>query len=97
MTGLAHLGSRLNDPGQHLNQTLKPLGYHTALCGVEHLEPGDERRAAFRLGYEDHVHPVDHGQAIARRAADWIGSRTAGTPWFLSVGFFETHRTAWGA
>jgi N-sulfoglucosamine sulfohydrolase len=88
MIGLAHRGFNLNDPRQHLASVLGAAGYHTALVGVQH-EIKDEPT---RLGYRDVLplaHPwVDH---VADGAANWLANAPA-APWFLSVGFFQTHR-----
>ena len=89
MTGLAHRGFRLDDYGRHLVHTLRPAGYTTALAGVQHLAPEPET-----IGY-DTVVPVtsQHAADVAPAAAHYIA--TAGEsrrPFFLDVGFFETHR-----
>jgi len=87
MTGLAHRGWRLHDYGRHIVHPLREAGYWSALVGEQHLsiDPGV-------LGY-DHV--VDIGttkvHSIAPAALQLLRSRPP-QPFFLSVGFFETHR-----
>jgi N-sulfoglucosamine sulfohydrolase len=87
MTGLAHRGWVLNDYGRHIVHPLREAGYWSALIGEQHLsiDPGV-------LGY-DHV--VDIGttrvHSIAPAARQLLASRPP-EPFFLSVGFFETHR-----
>ena len=87
MTGLAHRGWRLNDYGRHIVHPLRAAGYWSALIGEQHVseDPGV-------LGY-DHV--VDIGStkvhSIAPAAQQLIRSRPP-QPFFLSIGFFETHR-----
>jgi N-sulfoglucosamine sulfohydrolase len=87
MTGLAHRGWTLNDYGRHIVHPLRDAGYWSALIGEQHLsiDPGV-------LGY-DHV--VDVGttrvHSIAPAARQLLASRPP-EPFFLSVGFFETHR-----
>jgi len=87
MTGLAHRGWRLNDYGRHIVHPLREAGYWSALIGEQHLSKEPET-----LGY-DHV--VDIGttkvHSIAPAAQQLIRSRPP-QPFFLSVGFFETHR-----
>jgi N-sulfoglucosamine sulfohydrolase len=87
MTGLAHRGWRLNDYGHHLVHTLRDAGYWSALIGEQHLstDPGI-------LGY-DHVVDIDttHVETVAPAAVDLLHHRPQ-QPFFLSVGFFETHR-----
>src|SRR3954468_20275587 len=87
MTGLAHRGWALHDYGRHIVHPLRDAGYWSALIGEQHLsrDPGI-------LGY-DHV--VDVGttkvHSIAPAAAQLLRSRPP-RPFFLSIGFFETHR-----
>lgn len=87
MTGLAHRGWSLNDYGRHLVQPLRRAGYWSALVGEQHLSVDEHV-----LGY-DHV--VDLGttrvHAIAPAALELLRSRPP-EPFFLSIGFFETHR-----
>lgn len=87
MTGLAHRGWRLNDYRQHVVHPLREAGYWSALVGEQHLSRDDGV-----LGY-DHV--VDVGttkvHSIAPAARKLLRSRPP-QPFFLSVGFFETHR-----
>jgi len=87
MLGLAHRGFSLNDNGQHLLHTLRKEGYHSALIGEEHLSK--DRNA---IGY-DHVSKIDGFQSkvVAPAAISTLTNGLA-QPFFLSVGFFETHR-----
>ena len=87
MLGLAHRGWKLNDYGQHWVHTLRKAGYRSTLIGEQHIsvDPGV-------IGY-DEVVDVDsnHAEKIAPLTIDRL--REAGPdPWFMSVGFFETHR-----
>jgi N-sulfoglucosamine sulfohydrolase len=87
MTGLAHRGWALNDYGRHIVHPLREAGYWSALIGEPHLSVDPAV-----LGY-DHV--VDIGttkvHSIAPAARQLLASRPP-QPFFLSVGFFETHR-----
>jgi N-sulfoglucosamine sulfohydrolase len=87
MLGLAHRGFALNDPKQHLLYTLRSAGYHSALIGEEHLSK-DHRT----IGY-DRVCEVDGFRAsvVAPAAVELIRGAIQ-QPFYLSVGFFETHR-----
>ena len=87
MTGLAHRGWELNDVGQHLTHTLRTAGYHSELIGEQHVS---ETPAV--LGY-DRVHEIEsnHVATVAPLAVDAL-QRPMPEPFFLSVGFFETHR-----
>jgi arylsulfatase A-like enzyme len=87
MLGLAHRGFSLNDVKQHIIHTLKPVGYTTALFGVQHVA-----RNAQMIGY-DHVEQFKRNSAVdvAPAAARWLRNAPK-QPFFLAVGFFETHR-----
>lgn len=91
MLGLAHRGFRLNDYKQHLVHTLKAAGYTSTLCGVQHVA-GPNVGGPAVIGY-DQVLELDnhHAGQVAPAACAFL--REAGpSPFFLSVGFFETHR-----
>ncbi len=89
MLGLAHRGFSLNDPTRHMAHYLRSQGYLTVLSGVQH------EAAAGRvpeLGYERILKTESNrGPAVSRAAADFLESRPK-EPFFLSCGFFETHR-----
>jgi arylsulfatase A-like enzyme len=87
MLGLAHRGWVLNDYGQHWIHALRRGGYHSTLIGEQHIsaDPGV-------IGY-DEVVPVDsnHAEYVAPLTIETLREAPA-EPWFMSVGFFETHR-----
>src|SRR5215212_6161613 len=87
MLGLAHRGHALNDHTHHLVHTLRDAGYWTGLVGEQHVaeDPGI-------IGY-DHVTDIDtnHVENVAPAAIDLLTDPPR-EPFFLSVGFFETHR-----
>ena len=88
MLGLAHRGYQLAEPHHHLVHTLGAAGYRSALVGEQHVseDPGD-------VGY-DEVVEIDHtrAEAVAPATARLLPQLAAQQPFFLSVGFFETHR-----
>jgi N-sulfoglucosamine sulfohydrolase len=87
MMGLAHRGFELNDYSHHLLHTLREAGYWSGLVGEQHLS-----RDQAVLGYDEVVDiPTTRVEAVAPAAVELIGSLPR-EPWFLSVGFFETHR-----
>ena len=89
MIGLAHRGFALADYSQHLCHTLSAAGYLTAIAGLQHL--ADEPfAAASALGYQRHLN-TERFKDAEIRAAEFIAS-TPDKPFFLDVGFFETHR-----
>lgn len=87
MMGLAHRGFRLSDYRQHLVNTLKPAGYHTAVVGVHHV---GIQHAPEGLGYDEMLDARDKG-GVHKAAADFI-ARSHDKPFFLACGFFNTHR-----
>lgn len=85
MNGLAHRGFSLVDITQHILHTLRPAGYHSSLFGVQHVakQPHD-------IGY-DHVW-VESGRAanVVQAARDFL--QRVPQPFYMEIGFFETHR-----
>src|ERR1700722_15099270 len=89
MLGLAHRGYRLTHPERHIAHVLRSAGYWSGLIGEQHVsaDPND-------VGY-DHVVDLDSTKVhdVAPAASRLIAARAqTGQPFFLSVGFFETHR-----
>ena len=89
MLGLAHRGYRLHHPERHIVNVLRDAGYWTGLVGEQHVsaDPAD-------LGY-DHVVDLDSTRVseVAPGATKLLAMRAQErAPFFLSVGFFETHR-----
>jgi len=87
MLGLAHRGFSLNDYQQHIVHTLKPAGYTSVLAGLQHVAKVPET-----IGY-DKVLPHKDTSAVhvAPAAVGFLDSRPT-SPFFLDIGFFETHR-----
>jgi arylsulfatase A-like enzyme len=90
MLGLAHRGWELNDYGQHWVHALRRAGYRSTMIGEQHIsvDPGV-------IGY-DEVIPVGSNRAedVAPLTIETLREvSAAGDPWFMSVGFFETHRS----
>ena len=87
MLGLAHRGFRLNDYGQHLVTTLRRAEYTSVLAGIQHVAPD-----VGLIGYDRVLDIRDRNAAsVAPAAAAYLRSRPP-APFFLDVGFFETHR-----
>lgn len=87
MLGLAHRGWKLDDYRQHWVHTLRGAGYHSTLIGEQHIsvDPGV-------IGYDEMV-DVDsnHAEDVAPLTIEALRAAPR-EPWFMSVGFFETHR-----
>ena len=87
MLGLAHRGFSLNDYQQHLVHTLKPAGYTTVLAGLQHVA-----KDPATIGYDKLLpHQDTSAVHVAPAAVAFLDSRPA-SPFFLDIGFFETHR-----
>ena len=87
LLGLAHRGWELNDYGQHLVHPLHEAGYRSVLIGEQHISEDPEV-----IGYDEVIEVDSHHAAdIAPTAIQSLGETAE--PWFMSVGFFETHRT----
>jgi N-sulfoglucosamine sulfohydrolase len=87
LLGLAHRGWELNDYSQHLVHPLHEAGYRSVLIGEQHISEDPEV-----IGYDEVIEVDSHHAAdIAPTAMERLGATQE--PFFMSVGFFETHRT----
>ena len=87
MLGLAHLGWSLHDYQQHIIHTLKPAGYTSTLAGLQHIAIDPSV-----IGFDSVLKPRSTRAAdVAPGAVAFLESKPA-QPFFLDVGFFETHR-----
>ncbi len=98
MLGLAHFGFSLNDYNQHILHTLRKAGYYSALAGMQHIDSWKPASPipGRRIGYDAILTEEDalRGQGMQRveqRAIEFLKNRPP-QPFFLSVGFEETHR-----
>jgi len=85
MLGLAHRGFSLYDYDQHILHTLRGTGYQSTLIGVQHIAQDPAR-----IGY-DLVVKGGNAEQVAPAAVAFLNSAPQ-EPFFLSVGFIETHR-----
>jgi len=88
MIGLAHRGFVLKDPRTHINFTLKKYGYHSVLSGVQHEVAMKNNNFYKEIGYDEFI---GNPKEAHLKAAEWLDKGQT-NPFFLSVGFFETHR-----
>ena len=87
MLGLAHRGYQLTDYHQHLVHYLRASGYWSALVGEQHVSADPDA-----IGY-DVIVPIDDSKAGAvAPASRALIEGGLQEPFFLDVGFFETHR-----
>ena len=87
MLGLAHRGWSLHDYTHHIVHTLRAVGYHSTLIGEQHISKRPDV-----IGY-DRVVKISTTRVadVAPVTIDILRDPPA-EPFFLSVGFFETHR-----
>ncbi len=88
MTGLVNRGWGLYNYEEHILHTLHAAGYHTVLAGLQHIA-----RDSADIGFDEIIAPpkstfVDD---VAPRAVEFINN-ASDKPFFMDVGFFETHR-----
>jgi len=84
MLGLASLGFCLSDYRRHIVHTLHDAGYQCLLSGVQHVA-----RDATQIGY-DRILTANAAEAAECAVSFLNGSPTE--PFFLAVGFTQTHR-----
>lgn len=88
--GLAHRGSRYREGIRTLPMLLGELGYRTALAGMQH-EAVDPKS----IGFDEVMQVPGGGQfcgPVTDLAEDWLARQPTDAPYFLTVGFTETHR-----
>ena len=95
MTGLANRGYSLAHPERHIVGLLKRAGaYHCVLTGIQHVAGRNAHDAIALLGYDEVLGEPGAGYKRDGNAeflaADYLGRAQA--PFFLDVGFYETHR-----
>jgi arylsulfatase A-like enzyme len=88
MIGLAHRGFRLHDYRQHIVHTLRGAGYFTVLAGQQHVIDEGAGDAWRRIGYDAGIGNTKNAHERAEKFL--LGAPRQ--PFFLDVGFFETHR-----
>jgi N-sulfoglucosamine sulfohydrolase len=93
MLGLAHRGFALNDYQKHIIHTLKGAGYKSILAGLQHIAAKPAT-----IGFDEMLPPAlltpasrQIAAVVAAAAAAFIGTN-GHLPFFLDVGFQETHR-----
>lgn len=87
MLGLAHRGFKLNNYRQHLLHWLRPHDYRSTLIGVQHIAKDPSV-----IGYDEIVPTKSVKVADVAPAAVRFLKGVPKQPFFLDVGFHETHR-----
>lgn len=87
MLGLAHRGFSLVDYKRHIAHTLRAAGYYSELIGLQHIAHDPAI-----IGYDKvQVFGGNHVEQVAPAAAAFLKGAPK-TPFFIDVGFQETHR-----
>jgi N-sulfoglucosamine sulfohydrolase len=87
MLGLAHRGFALNDYRKHILYTLRDAGYVSILGGLQHIADKPEK-----IGYDEILrHGSNHAADVTPGVVAFLNRRPS-KPFFLDVGFQETHR-----
>ena len=89
MFGLVNRGWSLHHPERLLNHRLQEAGYETVLAGVHHVVKNLEESGWNRMLELKPTQPW--GQTIHEAAAAFL-DESHDRPFFLDVGFLETHR-----
>ena len=88
--GLANRDFYLQHPERHLANFLRSHGYRTALCGIQHLV-ADPRALGYEWIAEVGSTSVKDADDITAAAVEFI-QKEHDRPFFLTAGYFETHR-----
>jgi arylsulfatase A-like enzyme len=86
LVGLAHHGWEYRAGVRTLPQVLSESGWHTALFGMQH-----ETSFPGRLGFDEYDVSNSFCEYVVEQATRWLAKPHEG-PFFLTAGFFETHR-----
>ena len=89
LVGLAHLGWEYRAGVRTLPQILSASGWHSVLFGMQH-----ETSYPSRLGFDEYDVANSYCEYVVAESKDWLRRRamSADEPFFLTAGFFETHR-----
>ncbi len=86
--GLVNRGFVLEHPERHVAGFLAGEGYATTLVGIQHVV-----RDPLTAGYQSVADlPNSRARNVAPEAARLLREQPMGQPFFMSVGFIETHR-----
>ncbi len=104
MMGLTNRGFRMKDYDMHLVNLLKQQGYHTVLSGIQHEAAhfAKPEEGAKVIGYDENITTKTYLKGMKDRSqwdmenvhntCSWLSQNGKKKPFFLSMGFFCTHR-----
>ena len=89
LVGLAHHGWEYRAGVRTLPRILSESGWHSVLFGMQH-----ETSYPSRLGFDEYDVSNAYCEYVVAESTDWLHRRAASpaAPFFLTAGFFETHR-----
>jgi N-sulfoglucosamine sulfohydrolase len=90
--GLAHRGFELQHPERHLAWTLRNNGYETTLVGVQHVVRSDPARTGYQNVPDLKTRKAEHVLPAALNVLRDYAQGPRAQPFYLDVGFTETHR-----
>lgn len=94
MLGLAQRGFKMDCYDTHLSNFLRNHGYHTCLFGVQHEAP-DADMLGYDYWFDEECHHsefIRRDTAACSHAAEYLLNYKEEKPFFMSVGFINTHR-----
>lgn len=104
MIGLANRGFELNDYKSHIVNAFNEKSYKTVLCGIQHEygKYSEHKKGAEKIGYAIDISSncynlnekeyVDWDKKNTDNLCNWISKEGEKEPFFVSMGFFSTHR-----
>ncbi|NLW15208.1 MAG: sulfatase, partial [Erysipelothrix sp.] len=100
MMGLAHLGFAIGQESTTIPFELKKHGYETTLIGLSHETIGEAPPIAdrvfsstYKLGYDNFIEVKgERSPKVAKEVISFLETRESEKPFYLNVGFYETHR-----
>lgn len=104
MLGLCNRGFQLHDYDEHLVNLLKQQGYHSVLSGIQHEAAhfANPQEGAKIIGYDENITTETYLKAVGDKriwdrentenTCKWLKEKGSAKPFFLSMGFFCTHR-----
>ena len=85
--GLVNRGFSLFDYKRHIVHTLRSAGYTSVLAGLQHVAKSKDT-----IGYDQVLRPqADRAEFVGPATVEFLNGRPK-QPFFLDVGFSETHR-----
>ena len=88
MLGLTNRGFRMTYYDHHIVNTLRRYGYRSVLSGIQHIAGPDKFEQPWKtIGYDEFFGPAE----AEVHACNFLDNAPK-EPFFLSAGFFDTHR-----